>query len=65
MIDKFSEALALMGEAFEDVGVGAMFVPSVDLAGEVDGAQKVINAACAVQALRVAQYAGRETELEA
>ena len=62
MIDKFSQALALMREAFEDAAAGAMFIPSVDLAGEVDGAQKVINAACAVQALRVAQYAGRETE---
>ena len=62
MIDKFSQALGLMREAFEDAAAGAMFIPSVDLAGEVDGAQKVINAACAVQALRVAQYAGREQE---
>ena len=32
-----------------------------DLGAEVDGAQQVINAASAVQALRVAQYAGRVT----
>jgi hypothetical protein len=37
-------------------------VAPVDLAAEVDGAQRVINAAFAVQALRVAQYAGREQE---
>jgi hypothetical protein len=65
MIDKFSEALALMREAFEDAAAGAMFVPSVDLAAEVDGAQRVINAASAVQALRVAQFAGREEEQDA
>ncbi len=34
----------------------------MDLAAEVDGAQRVINAACAVQAIRVAQYAAREQE---
>jgi hypothetical protein len=37
----------------------------VDLAAEVDGAQMVINAACAVQALRVAQYASRDQEQDA
>jgi hypothetical protein len=42
-----------------------MFIPSVDLAAEVDGAQRVINAASAVQALRVAQFAGREEEQDA
>jgi len=62
MIDKFSQALMLMREAFADAQTGSMFIPSVDLAGEVDGAQQVINAASAVQALRVAQYAGREQE---
>jgi|GEM_PF-5692404 len=39
MIDKFSLALTLMREAFEDARAGAMFMPSVDLAAEVDGAQ--------------------------
>ena len=34
----------------------------MDLAAEVDGAQQVINAASAVQVLRVAQYAAREEE---
>ena len=34
----------------------------MDLAVEVDGAQQVINAAAAVQAVRVAQYAAREQE---
>ncbi|MEP7016910.1 MAG: DUF222 domain-containing protein, partial [Actinomycetota bacterium] len=62
MIDKFSQALTLMREAFEDARTGATFTPSVDLAAEVDAAQQVINAASAVQALRVAQYAGREHE---
>ncbi|HEX7462454.1 MAG TPA: hypothetical protein VF317_09795, partial [Dermatophilaceae bacterium] len=37
----------------------------MDLAGEVDGAQQVINAASAVQALRVAQYAGWDQEQDA
>src|SRR5665811_264249 len=62
MFDKFSQALALMGEAFEDAQTGATYLGAVDLAAEVDGAQRVINAACAVQALRVAQYAAREEE---
>jgi len=62
---KFAQALALMREAFEDAQSGAEFMPCVDLAGEVDGAQQVINAASAVQALRVAQYAGREEEQDA
>src|SRR5450759_5121456 len=65
MIDKFSQALTLMREAFEDAQAGAEFIPSVDLVAEVDGAQQVINAASAVQALRVAQYAGREQEQDA
>jgi len=65
MIDKLSQALALMREAFEDAQAGAEFIASVDLAGEVDGAQQVINAASAVQALRVAQYAGRDQEQDA
>src|SRR5680860_925408 len=51
MFDKFSQALALMGEAFEDAQTGATYLACVDLAAEVDGAQRVINAACAVQAL--------------
>ncbi|MHB8297203.1 MAG: DUF222 domain-containing protein, partial [Dermatophilaceae bacterium] len=62
MIDKFSQALALMREAFEDAQTGATYLPCVDLAAEVDGAQQVINAASAVQATRVAQYAAREQE---
>ncbi len=62
MIDKLSQALALLREAFADAQAGAVNMASVDLAAEVDGAQRVINAASAVQALRVAQYAGREQE---
>ena len=62
MIDKFSQALTLMREAFADAQAGAVYMASVDLAAEVDGAQRVINAASAVQALRVAQFAGREQE---
>ena len=62
MSTKFSQALALMREAFEDAQTGAEYLPCVDLAAEVDGAQQVINAACAVQTLRVAQYAAREQE---
>jgi hypothetical protein len=65
MIDKFSQALALMREAFEDAQTGAEFIPQVDLAAEVDSAQQVINAASAVQTLRVAQYAGRDEEQDA
>ena len=59
MIDKFSQALALMREAFADAHTGAGLMPLGDLAAEVDGAQQLINAASAVQVLRVAQYAGR------
>jgi hypothetical protein len=62
MFDKFSQALALMREAFEDAQVGSTSMASLDLAAEVDGAQQVINAAAAVQAIRVAQYAAREEE---
>ena len=62
MIDKFSQALTLMREAFADAQAGAAYLPAVDLAGEVDGAQAVVNAASAVQVLRVAQYAAREQE---
>jgi len=51
-----------MREAFEDAQTGAEFLPCVDLAAEVDAARQVINAASAVQALRVAQYAAREQE---
>ena len=65
MIDKFSLALTLMREVFADAQAGAMFMPSVDLAAEVDGAQRVINAASAVQAVRVAQYAARQEEQDA
>jgi len=55
-------ALTLMREAVAEAQAGAGFLPSVDLAAEVDAAQRVINAAFAVQAVRVAQYAGRELE---
>ena len=64
MFDKFSQALTLMGEALADAQAGAGFLAPEVLAAEVDGAQRVINAAGAVQALRVAQYAGREQEPE-
>ena len=47
MIDKFSQALALMGEAFADAQAGSAYLPCLDLAAEVDGAQQVINAAAA------------------
>jgi hypothetical protein len=43
MIDKFSQALTLMREAFQDAQAGSGSLASLDLAGEVDGAQKVIN----------------------
>ena len=64
MFDKFSQALALMREAFDDARAGAGSLACVDLAAEVDGAQKVINAASAVQVVRVAQYAAGELEQE-
>jgi len=59
---KFSQALTLMREAFEDAQSGDAFMAGADLMAEVDGAQAVINAASAVQVLRVAQFAGREEE---
>ncbi|NMM24651.1 MAG: DUF222 domain-containing protein [Phycicoccus sp.] len=62
MFDKVSQALALMREAFEDAQTGTANMACRDLAGEVDAAQKVINAAAAVQVLRVAQYAARDEE---
>ena len=62
MCDTFSQALTLMAEAFADAQAGAGFLAPGDLAAEVDGAQRVVNAAGAVQALRVAQYAGRQQE---
>ena len=65
MFDKFSQALALMREAFQDAQGGAGALAGADLAGQVDGAQQVINAACAVQILRVAQYAARVTQQDA
>jgi hypothetical protein len=42
-----------------------MFMSSGDLAAEVGAAQMVINAAAAVQVIRVAQYAGRDEEQDA
>src|SRR5680860_716741 len=39
MFDKFSQALALMGEAFEDAQTGATYLACVDLRGEVDTRQ--------------------------
>jgi hypothetical protein len=62
MFDKFSLALALMREAFADAQAGDGSLAPADLMAEVDGAQRVINAACAVQALRVAQFAARDQE---
>ena len=65
MFDKFSQALTLMREAFEDAQAGAGSLAGADLAAQVDGAQQVINAASAVQILRVAQYAARVTQRDA
>ena len=65
MIDKFSLALTLMREAFEGAQAWAAYLPCVDLAAKVDGAQRLINAASAVQAVRVTQYAAREQEQDA
>jgi len=62
MSTKFSQALTLMREAFADAQTGATYMAGADLTAEVDGAQAVINAASAVQALRVAQFAGRDQE---
>jgi hypothetical protein len=62
MFDKFTQALVLMREAFADAEAGSGSLADRDLAAEVDGAQQLINAACAVQVLRVAQYAARVTE---
>jgi hypothetical protein len=62
MFDKFAQGLALMREAFADAQAGSGSLACAELGAEVDGAQQVINAASAVQALRVAQYAARVTE---
>ena len=62
MIDKLSQALTLVGEAFADAHTGTANMADLDLAGQVEVAQKVINAATAVQVLRVAQYAARDEE---
>ena len=43
MIDKFSQALTLLREAFADAQAGSGSLASLDLAGEVDGAQRVVN----------------------
>ena len=45
MFDKFSRALVLMREAFEDAQAQVGSLSCVDLAAEVDGAQQVVNAA--------------------
>jgi hypothetical protein len=66
MFDEFALALALMREAFADalaeVGAGAGSLVCADLGAEVDGAQKVVNAASAVQVLRVGEYGARTVE---
>ncbi len=40
MIDKFTQALTLMREAFEDAQTGSAFLPSADLAAEVDAPRR-------------------------
>ncbi|MEO6142918.1 MAG: hypothetical protein ABIP19_02985 [Dermatophilaceae bacterium] len=45
---------------FADAQAGAAYLPPVDLAGEVDGAQGVINAASVVRVMRVAQHGARD-----
>ena len=43
MIDKLLLALTLVGEAFEDARTGTVNMADLDLAGQVEVAQKVIR----------------------
>lgn len=62
MFDRLAEAQRLVQEEFEDSRIrgGAAVLSDADLARGVEAAQRVINAAQAVQVQRVAQYAARE-----
>jgi hypothetical protein len=64
MADKLTQALAAVRQALADARLGAVNVPTTDLATEIVAAQQVMNAAAAVQALRLAQYAAREQTLD-
>lgn len=60
MADKLTQALAAVRQALADARLGTVNVPTTDLATEIVAAQQVMNAAAAVQTLRLAQYAARE-----
>lgn len=62
MFDRLAEAQRLVQEEFEDSRIrgSAAALSDADLARGVEAAQRVINAAQAVQVQRVAQYAARE-----
>ncbi len=62
MFDRLAEAQRLVQEEFEESRSrgSAAALSDADLARGVEAAQRVINAAQAVQVQRVAQYAARE-----
>lgn len=60
MADKLTQALIAVRQALADARLGTVNVPTTDLATEIVAAQQVMNAAAAVQTLRLAQYAARE-----
>lgn len=55
-----AQAFRVVQEAFADAQRASIVMSSEELAAQVDGAQRVINAASAVQAVRVAQFAARQ-----
>lgn len=60
MFDRLAEALRLVQEEFEDARTGDVWLFDAKLAARVECAQRVMNAAAAVQVQRMAQYAARE-----
>ena len=62
MFDRLAEALRLVQEEFEDSRArgGAAALSDAELTERAEAAQRIANAAQAVQVQRVAQYAARE-----
>ena len=53
MFDKFSQALALMREAFADAQAGSGALADLDLAAQVDGAQQAADSAAGNEATHI------------
>lgn len=60
MFDRLAVALQLVQEEFEDSRARDAWLSDAELAGRVEAAQRVMNAAAAVQMQRIAEYAARE-----